>query len=131
MDTPDQQIRRIVVDRMDRCAVCHRRFEEDDVEVISRKPDVWLMIIQCQDCHSRSFAAAVIGDQTTSINPASLFGFASDGALEITFETDEEDEGTHTSPVDVDDVLRMHEFLATFDGDFKSLFGHDIDPLKD
>ncbi len=82
MDASDNQIRRIVVERMDRCTVCHRRFVEDDVEVVSRKSDVWLMIVQCKDCHSRSFAA-VVGDTSAPIDTESLFGFRADGSIEI------------------------------------------------
>src|SRR5690606_20759861 len=89
MDASDNQIRRIVVDRMDRCTVCHRRFVEDDVEVVSRKSDVWLMIVQCKDCHSRSFAA-VVGESSGPIDAESLFGFPSRESIEITFETDGE-----------------------------------------
>jgi hypothetical protein len=127
MDRPDNQIRRIVVERMDRCTVCHRRFVEDDVEVVSRKSDVWLMIVQCKDCHSRSFAA-VVGDSSAPIDTDSLFGFRPDGSIEIAFETDAEffdidqPEREPEIPVDVDDLLEMHEFLDTFDGNFKSLF---------
>jgi hypothetical protein len=127
MDASDNQIRRIVVERMDRCTVCHRRFVEDDVEVVSRKSDVWLMIVQCKDCHARSFAA-VVGDTTAPIDTESLFGFRTDGSIEITFETEGEffeiEDSTEeaTIPVDVDDVLEMHSFLDSFDGDFKSLF---------
>lgn len=127
MDASDNQIRRIVVERMDRCSVCHRRFVEDDVEVVSRKSDVWLMIVQCKDCHSRSFAA-VVGDTSAPIDTESLFGFRADGSIEITFEADGEfvdieplDEGQQ-EPVTLDDLLEMHGFLDSFDGDFKSLF---------
>jgi hypothetical protein len=127
MDASDNQIRRIVVERMDRCTVCHRRFVEDDVEVVSRKSDVWLMIVQCKDCHSRSFAA-VVGDASAPIDTDSLFGFRPDGSIKITFETDGEFfdiqhyDGEPEDPVTVDDLLEMHEFLDSFDGDFKTLF---------
>lgn len=127
MDSSDFQIRRIVVERMDRCTVCHRRFVEDDVEVVSRKSDVWLMIVQCRDCHSRSFAA-VVGESSGAIDPSSLFGLESDGPIEITLDIDadffevDQDEFDDTPPVGVDDILEMHEFLESFDGDFKSLF---------
>ncbi len=130
MDASDNQIRRIVVERMDRCTVCHRRFVEDDVEVVSRKSDVWLMIVQCKDCHSRSFAA-VVGDTSAPIDSESLFGFRPDGSIEITFETDgeyfdlqqySESEEDGEALVTVDDLLEMHDFLDSFDGDFKSLF---------
>ena len=36
MDT-DKQIKRIVLDRMERCSVCHRDFEPDDVHVHRRQ----------------------------------------------------------------------------------------------
>ncbi len=127
MDTSDHQIRRIVVDRMDRCSVCHRRFVEDDVEVVSRKSDVWLMIVQCKDCHSRSFAA-VVGEASNSFDPESLMGFRSDGTIEISFEMEGESldidmpEREESPPVDVDDLLEMHDFLESFDGDFNALF---------
>ena len=127
MDASDNQIRRIVVERMDRCTVCHRRFVEDDVEVVSRKSDVWLMIVQCKDCHSRSFAA-VVGDTSAPIDTESLFGFRPDGSIEITFETDgeyfdiQQDDEEPEEPVSVDDLLEMHEFLDSFDGDFDTLF---------
>jgi len=130
MDTSDNQIRRIVVERMDRCTVCHRRFVEDDVEVVSRKSDVWLMIVQCKDCHSRSFAA-VVGESSSALDTESLLGFRSDGSIEITFEMDAdmfdmgvpEIEPTEAAEaVDVDDLLEMHEFLESFDGDFETLF---------
>jgi len=130
MDASDNQIRRIVVERMDRCTVCHRRFVEDDVEVVSRKSDVWLMIVQCKDCHSRSFAA-VVGDTSAPIDTDSLFGFRPDGSIEITFETDgeffdlqhfDENDEDPEEPVTVDDLLEIHDFLESFDGDFKSLF---------
>ncbi len=130
MDASDNQIRRIVVERMDRCTVCHRRFVEDDVEVVSRKSDVWLMIVQCKDCHSRSFAA-VVGDTSAPIDTESLFGFRPDGSIEITFETDgeyfdlqhfSEGDGEPGEEVTVDDLLEMHDFLDSFDGDFKALF---------
>jgi len=130
MDTSDNQIRRIVVERMDRCTVCHRRFVEDDVEVVSRKSDVWLMIVQCKDCHSRSFAA-VVGESSSAIDTESLIGFRSDGSIEITFEMDADmfdtdmagaEEIESAPAVDIDDLLEMHEFLESFDGDFDSLF---------
>ena len=127
MDTSDNQIRRIVVERMDRCSVCHRRFKEDDVEVVSRKSDVWLMIVQCKDCHSRSFAA-VVGEASSPFDAESLLGLRSDGTIEISFEMDtgifdtEEADVVAGERIDVDDLLEMHEFLETFDGDFDALF---------
>ena len=62
MDTSERQIKRIVLDRMERCSVCHRGFEPDDVHVLSRKSDMWMLMVSCGECNARNFVAAVIGD---------------------------------------------------------------------
>ena len=120
MDKSENQIRRIVVERMDRCSVCHRSFIEDDVEVVSRKEDIWMMVVQCKDCHARSFVAALVGEATGATPMGQLFDLATtnqpfDELPDAGFEADE------SQPVSVDDVLEMHEFLEDFDGDFRSL----------
>lgn len=88
------------------------------------------MIVQCKDCHSRSFAA-VVGESSSSIDTESLIGFRSDGSIEITFEMDadmfdmgapEVESSESAEAVDVDDLLEMHDFLQSFDGDFETLF---------
>ncbi len=56
------QIKRIVLDRMERCSICHRDFGPDDIQVISRKPDLWTMLVECDECHARNFVAAVLND---------------------------------------------------------------------
>ncbi len=118
MDKSEKQIRRIVVERMDRCNVCHRSFIEDDVEVVSRKEDIWMMVVQCKDCHSRAFVAALVGDATVTSPMGQLFDLAATNhpfdAMEDATSSDVE-----TAPVNVDDVLAMHEFLESFDGDFR------------
>jgi len=123
MDTSERQIKRIVLERMDRCGVCHRTFGPDDVHVLSRKPEVWMMVVQCVDCPARNFVAALIGDsdpaearsalrQLSIEHRSEIVEIASDPVPEIT-----------GAPVDVDDVIDMHKFLNQFDGNFKSLFG--------
>ena len=125
MDKSESQIRRIVVERMDRCSVCHRAFGEDDVEVLSRKQDMWMMIVQCRDCQARSFVAALVGGSTSTSPSGQLFdlaaaefGFEERFELDDVFELDQVAEPALT----VDDVIEMHEFLGGFDGDFKKLF---------
>ncbi|MCC6944367.1 MAG: hypothetical protein IT335_07305 [Thermomicrobiales bacterium] len=120
MDKSEHQIRKIVVERMDRCSVCHRSFMEDDVEVVSRKEDIWMMVVQCKDCHARSFVAALVGEATGTSPMGQFFDLASSGSPfdahpDAGF-TEVEDE-----PVTVDDVLAMHDFLDSFDGDFRKL----------
>src|SRR5829696_8127261 len=120
MDTSERQIKRIVLERMDRCAVCHRSFGPDDVHVLSRKPDVWMMVVQCVDCQARNFVAALIGDSDPAEARSALRQLSVEHQSEIVeVEPEVEDAG---DPVSVDDLIDMHEFLNSFDGNFQTLF---------
>ena len=118
------QIKRIVLNRMERCVVCHREFEADDIHVISRKPDIWTMLVECTECHARNFVAAVLNDGDPQEAQLALRRLTQDvlGAAE-----DEEPDIGSEAPatgerVTDGDVVDMHEFLQDFDGDFRSLF---------
>jgi hypothetical protein len=123
MDTTEKQIKRIVLDRMERCSVCHRGFEPDDVQVLSRKSDMWMLMVSCGECHARNFVAAVIGDGDAEEAQLALRRLGEEH-LRSRLETDAEadDEDVASDPVSVDDVLEIHEFLKGFDGDFRQLF---------
>lgn len=121
MDTSEKQIKRIVLDRMERCSVCHRGFEPDDVHVLSRKSDMWMLMVSCSECHARNFVAAVIGDGDAEEAQLALRRLGEEhvrSKMEIEPDVVEEP----GDPISVDDVLGVHEFLQGFDGDFKSLF---------
>jgi hypothetical protein len=123
MDTTEKQIKRIVLDRMERCSVCHRGFEPDDVQVLSRKSDMWMLMVSCGECHARNFVAAVIGDGDAEEAQLALRRLGEEH-LRTRLETDAEaeEEDVAFDPVSVDDVLEIHEFLKEFDGDFRQLF---------
>ena len=120
---PDRQIKKKVIDRMRRCGVCHHEFVPDDIRVVSRKPAIWTMVVECDECHARSFVAAMLHDGDPSearealrdLSEGSGFGFDEPGISE-------DSAVSQAPPVEVDDVLDMHEFLRDFDGDFQSLF---------
>jgi hypothetical protein len=121
MDTSEKQIKRIVLDRMERCSVCHRGFEPDDVHVLSRKSDMWMLMVSCSECHARNFVAAVIGDGDAEEAQLALRRLGEEhvrGRQDLEPEPEEE----LGEPVSIDDVLELHEFLQGFDGDFKALF---------
>lgn len=123
MDTSEKQIKRIVLDRMERCSVCHRGFEPDDVHVLSRKADMWMLMVSCSECHARNFVAAVIGDGDAEEAQLALRRLGEEhvrSRIEIEPELAAED--APGEPVSVDDVLEIHEFLQEFDGDFQRLF---------
>jgi hypothetical protein len=121
MDTSEKQIKRIVLDRMERCSVCHRGFEPDDIHVLSRKSDMWMLMVSCGECQARNFVAAVIGDGDAEEAQLALRRL---GEEQVRTRTDiePEDEGVPGEPVSVDDVIEIHQFLEAFDGDFKALF---------
>jgi hypothetical protein len=121
MDTSEKQIKRIVLDRMERCSVCHRGFEPDDVHVLSRKSDMWMLMVSCGECQARNFVAAVIGDGDAEEAQLALRRLGEEHVRTRT-DIEPEDEGEPGEPVSVDDVIEVHQFLQGFDGDFKTLF---------
>jgi len=121
MDTSEKQIKRIVLDRMERCSVCHRGFEPDDVHVLSRKSDMWMLMVSCGECQARNFVAAVIGDGDAEEAQLALRRLGEEHVRGRT-DIEPEDEGVSGDPVSVDDVIEIHQFLQGFDGDFKALF---------
>jgi hypothetical protein len=121
MDTSEKQIKRIVLDRMERCSVCHRGFEPDDVHVLSRKSDMWMLMVSCGECQARNFVAAVIGDGDAEEAQLALRRLGEEHVRARTG-IEPEDEGVPGESVSVDDVIEIHQFLQGFDGDFQALF---------
>lgn len=121
MDTSEKQIKRIVLDRMERCSVCHRGFVTDDVHVLSRKSDMWMLMVSCSECHARNFVAAVIGDGDAEEAQLALRRLGEEH-VRARIESEMDEDEMPGEPVSVDDVLEIHEFLNGFDGDFQTLF---------
>ena len=121
-DTSEKQIKRIVLNRMERCSVCHREFGSDDIQVVSRRADMWMMVVTCTECHSRNFVAAVLGDGDPDEAQLALRKLSEGGSVGIASPELGEADGIGGDPVSLDDVIDMHEFLAGFDGDFTRLF---------
>lgn len=128
-NTSEKQIKRIVLDRMERCSVCHRGFETDDIRVLSRRSDMWMMVVECTECHDRNFVAAVLNDGDPNeaqlalrrlsqgdVEPDAVASLGSGGRRK------KAPAEPPKPPVTTDDLLDMHEFLAGFDGDFQKLF---------
>ena len=63
MDPNENRIRKSFSSASVLCRVCHRLHEGEDVQVISQNPDVWMMVVECPDCHTRSFVAAVVDEK--------------------------------------------------------------------
>jgi len=124
MEASEGQIKRIVLKRMGRCRVCHRSYTGDDVSVVSRKPDLWMMVVECLDCHAKNFVAAVLNEGDPAQAELALRRLSS--GAEIVVETEEEDDEPATpvgrESITPGDVADMHVFLRDFDGDFAEYF---------
>lgn len=128
MDSSEQQIKRNILDRMDRCTVCHRDFGADDLKVVRRERGYWVVAVTCGDCHNRNLVAAVLDDGDTTEARNVLKEMSNSAGFDISF-TPIEDSPVELEPapkagplVNAADVLEMHEFLAHFNGDFQRLF---------
>lgn len=119
-NTSEKQIKRVVLNRMERCSVCHHEFVQDDIRVVSRTQDMWMMVVTCTECHARNFVAAVLGDGDPAEAQLALRRLSEEPAG---IDAQPEDTLPAGDPVSIDDVLEMHEFLSGFDGDFGRLFG--------
>lgn len=122
------QIKHLVLRQLNRCVVCHRDYEISDISSVQRKPGVWTLMVECEQCHSRNYIAAVTQD-----------GNAEDAMFEVrslteqamkdanvrssgTGDSADSDIPPHGDPVTAGDVVDMHEFLKDFDGNFERLF---------
>lgn len=121
-------IKQIVLNRMERCVVCHRDFHSEDIHVISRKPEMWTMLVECTDCHARNFVAAVLNDGDPQDAQLALRQL-SEKAIRTINEAEESaqpvielEAPAGGPPIDAGDVVDMHEFLKDFEGDFRQLF---------
>jgi hypothetical protein len=130
--TPEGHVKQVVLDRLPRCAVCHSPYDKDDINVVSSKRDVWMMVVECEVCHARNFVAAVLKDGDPDQAKVALQKMSDEArnGLESIETLDEPAAGQVPSgpPVSAGDVADMHTFLDTFDGDFRSLFGSDRQP---
>jgi hypothetical protein len=122
MDASEGQIKRIVLKRMGRCRVCHRSYTDEDVSIVSRKPDMWMMVVECLDCHAKNFVAAVLNEGDPEQAELALRRMSSSSELTDDLSPEEVEIPPAAAPVTAGDVADMHIFLRDFDGDFIGYF---------
>ena len=92
-----------------RCHVCRRCFERDHVRLAARHEQLWIVSVRCSLCRNQQvFWIALKDEGQESI-------LHDDSDIEDT-------EFAGLPPLTSDDVLDMHEFLRSFNGDFQQLF---------
>lgn len=131
MDDFDR-IKQNVLRQLNRCVVCHRAYEEKDISPVQRRPGVWTLMVECEQCHSRNYIAAVTEDGSAEEAALEIRQLTRDAMTEMKkrlksmaqsgSSAEEEEIPPHGEPVTAADVIDMHDFLKDFDGDFAALF---------
>lgn len=122
------QIKHMVLQQLNRCVVCHREYEMTDITSVQRKPGVWTLMVQCEQCRSRNYIAAVTNDGSAEdaiFEVQTLTQRALSDKKRDPLESSEEllsEAPPYSTPVTAGDVVDMHDFLKNFDGDFERLF---------
>lgn len=102
MDQRWERVRAIVLNLIERCAVCGQRFGMDDLQALGRSHSTWAFRLTCHHCGTSSLVAAVIGEEQLA----------------------EQRPVRASEPVTQRDVEEIRQFLEHFDGDFQRLFGY-------
>lgn len=110
-------IRRIVLSALEECSQCRQAHSIDDFRVVEQRGHVWMLVMRCAYCDSEAFVAAVIGDEGTDEADLEL-----PDALVLAEEPWDDEPAEEPEAVTATDVLEIHEFLETFDGNFQALF---------
>ena len=138
MDGQERIIRRLFTEKQ--CHRCGRPYEAEQVIVLARRSEVWMVMISCQDCEQKDTYVVKFPPQmqgrrrVTSYRlsrpPASTPLPQEPGGGQQKHPESIEMPGplvapppvASSHPVDADDVLDMYLFLKNFNGDFQRLF---------
>ena len=93
-----------------RCSICRRGFDGGQVRVAAHPEQLWIVGVRCALCRNQQVFYVALRENDAEAD------FFRDM-------TEEEEVRFDAMPaVSFDDVLDMHLFLTTFDGNFKQLF---------
>ncbi len=92
-----------------KCSVCQQRYQVDNVKVLGHQENLWFLSVFCSACQTQCLVAAVIKE-----------GKAPKVTIDLT--EAELDKFKKMDELTADEMLDMHSFLKSFDGDFSRLF---------
>ncbi len=90
------------------CAICRRRFAARDVQILDRRGNVWAMSVKCRACGTDAILFAVMNEAKTK-------------PVRTDLTPDEWPRFGNALPIQTDDVIRVHEFIQSYAGDFTDL----------
>lgn len=93
-----------------RCPSCGAHYKSEEIQFLGQVDVAWLLQLNCAACSLPVLATVMVADKPKSRKIMS------------DFRVDEFERFGGFSEVTADDVLEMHNFLDTFDGNFSALF---------
>ena len=130
MDGQERIIRKLFTEKQ--CHRCGRPYEAEQVLVLARRSEVWMVMISCQDCEQKDTYVVKFPPQMQGRRRVTSYRLSRPPA---STPLPQELEGLQqkrpeslempvapSHPVVADDVLDMHLFLKNFNGDFQRLF---------
>jgi len=103
MDPSIEQLIRYLVAHL-KCAACQQPYNPEDLQIIDEGSSLLVLLMTCHHCQAQGLIVALVQEQRTEPE--------SDA---------QEREGSEIQPITADDVLDVHRFLETFDGDCVAL----------
>ena len=95
-----------------KCSVCGHPYEGGSVRILGQRDDLWFISVVCPSCGSQGLVAAVIKEGELP-------------QLITDFTESERAKFCDIEAVGADDVLDIHTFLKSFDGNFEHLFAEE------
>ena len=128
MSHEESEILASVLDRLERCPVCHHTHRTGELQVVQRDERFWLVQVECSECHRQTFVAAVL-EQGSAAEARRALRELTAARTEVTpFDAEPLALARPAQPpetgerVSADDVIDMYVFLREFDGDFHRHF---------
>jgi hypothetical protein len=88
------------------CSVCGTNHSRSDIRVLGKLESAWIVRVICSKCQTSFKLLVVVDDKRAAVSPVK-----------------EEPERPRRPAVSLDEVIDAHEFLTSYQGDVRSLFG--------
>ncbi|GAC1476654.1 MAG: hypothetical protein PVSMB4_00450 [Ktedonobacterales bacterium] len=107
------------------CSDCGHAYAQGNVLVLARRRSAWMVLVTCEHCDHRGIYVVSFPSQP-QLGPGQ---WEAEEPQIASFEPRQpRAERVRRAPVSLDDVTRIRDFLAHFDGNFKRLFTDESSP---
>jgi hypothetical protein len=105
------------------CSQCGAPYPPASVVVIAHRGAVYVLMASCDQCQHRAIFLVSFPEQSASAHPTISRPHATHPEISPLLTSSALHSSSARSTVTTADVDEMRQFLASFDGDFRSLFG--------